>query len=310
MDFGDGSSTSASSSIDYVMSGVDASCSKGSDMTEFHQPTEQDSVDSSRVLSKLDISLYAGKPDQLKNLSDEEKYNLLTSHFKPNQNFPFHSKAFIEKGKTKVRSFQYSWLQTFPEWLVFSPSCMGVFCAKCVLFACQAAGKGSHQVQGSLVSKPYTGLKHFLSDMRAHQNSRYHLDSMISAESFVSVYEKRTRSIVSAISSAEAEIKKKNREILTPILRAVLFCRRHELPLRGHREESKLCDETNVNEGIFRGVLRLMVESGEQCLKEHFENGAKNAQYISPIIQNDLIDCAASIIVPSIVSDVNSSVAF
>ena len=84
------------------MSGVDASCSKGSDMTEFHQPTEQDSVDSSRLLSKLDIGLYAGKPDQLKNLSDEEKYNLLTSHFKPNQNFPFHLKAFIEKGKTKV----------------------------------------------------------------------------------------------------------------------------------------------------------------------------------------------------------------
>ena len=97
MDFGDGSSTSASSSIDYVMSGVDASCSKGSDMTEFHQPTEQDSVDLSRVLSKLDIGLYAGKPDQLKKLSDEEKYNLLTSHCKPNQKFLFHSKAFIKK---------------------------------------------------------------------------------------------------------------------------------------------------------------------------------------------------------------------
>ena len=71
-----------------------------------------------------DFSSYVGQ-----RLSDQERLNAITKHFKPNEGtyFPSHT----EYGKK--RSFVYSWLNSF-KWLVYSPSKDGVYCMACVLF--------------------------------------------------------------------------------------------------------------------------------------------------------------------------------
>ena len=54
--------------------------------------------------------------------------------------------------------------------------------------------------------------------------------------------------------------------------------------LRGHRE----CSDSK-NPGIFKSLLQFCVDSGDEVLQQHFQSGARNAQYTSKGIQNDLI---------------------
>lgn len=45
------------------------------------------------------------------------------------------------------------------------------------------------------------------------------------------------------------------------------------------------------NEGNFRAVLRLMVDSGDKILESHLKRASSRATYISKRTQNQLIEC-------------------
>ena len=98
-------------------------------------------------------------------------------------------------------------------------------------------------------------------------------------------------SICQHLQSQATETFQKNRLILKSILKAIIFCGRQNIALRGHRETSDLCkmNECSVNPGNFKALLQLQIESGDSILWEHFESGPQNAQYYSPTIQNELI---------------------
>ena len=59
-----------------------------------------------------------------------DNFTLLNSHFRPGDNYIFPK----TKQNNKMRSFQASWLKTYP-WLVYSKSEDGGHCKCCVLFA-------------------------------------------------------------------------------------------------------------------------------------------------------------------------------
>ena len=50
------------------------------------------------------------------------------------------------------------------------------------------------------------------------------------------------------------------------------------------------------NDGNFRALLHFRIDAGDVDLQTYLTNAAKNAQYISPYIQNELIYCAGKII--------------
>lgn len=54
---------------------------------------------------------------------------------------------------------------------------------------------------------------------------------------------------------------------LRSILSTILFCGRHDLPLRGKVDEGS----------IFADLLHFRVYSGDEILKNHLESGAKNS---------------------------------
>ena len=68
------------------------------------------------------------------------------------------------------------------------------------------------------------------------------------------------------------------------------------LALRGHRDSGELLiDESflgnlNYDQGNFRALLQLMINSGDKTLYDHLKNSAKNALHISSLTQNHLID--------------------
>ena len=79
-----------------------------------------------------------------------------------------------------------------------------------------------------------------------------------------------------------------NTEILRWVIEVTITCGKQCLPLRAHREKTP-----DTNSGNFLAILRLLGKSN-QTLKEHLDNPiARNAQYLSPQIQNEIISIKA-----------------
>ena len=68
------------------------------------------------------------------------------------------------------------------------------------------------------------------------------------------------------------------------------------LPLRGHRDAGALtvprnCEEIDAKSGNLRALLQFRAVSGDADLRNHLATCNKNATYIGPQTQNDLISC-------------------
>ena len=83
----------------------------------------------------------------------------------------------------------------------------------------------------------------------------------------------------------------KNRAILKSVLKAIIFCGKQNISLRGTSKAISPVSSSQfaINSGSFQALLQFRIESGDEVLKDHFSAGRKNAQYRSPKILNDLI---------------------
>lgn len=71
------------------------------------------------------------------------------------------------------------------------------------------------------------------------------------------------------------------------------------ISFRGHREHFDLLDEEDngTNSGNFIVFLKYMINKNpDSALRNYYLSAAKNAQYTSPEIQNELIDCCAAVV--------------
>lgn len=103
-----------------------------------------------------------------------------------------------------------------------------------------------------------------------------------------------------------------NRKRLTPIINTIIFCGRYGIPLRGHRDYGPLnvqnsFVEVTPGEGKFRGLLKFRVNSGDDVLRNHLMTCPKNASYISPTIQNEVITACNSLILRKVILNVKEA---
>ena len=71
--------------------------------------------------------------------------------------------------------------------------------------------------------------------------------------------------------------------------------------------EEAVPNAPNVTQGIYRSTLQLMIGCNDQTLKDHFAHAEKRATYISPVIQNQLIDSIRICIQENIVNDLSKT---
>jgi len=86
-------------------------------------------------------------------------------------------------------------------------------------------------------------------------------------------------------------------------VKTVIFCGREDIPLRRHSDTGTLAlpdDDPGVNDGNFHVLLRFRIDAGDVALKEHQESCMRNATYISPKIQNEIVATCGDIIVENI----------
>lgn len=95
---------------------------------------------------------------------------------------------------------------------------------------------------------------------------------------------------------------------MSAIIECVLFCGRQEIALRAHRDAGPLALETPViNDGNLRSLVRIRIESGDEALLDHILNSGANSMYLSPEIQNELINIIGQYIQQKIVAKINKS---
>ena len=160
----------------------------------------------------------------------------------------------------------------------YSPHLDAAFCVPCALFVSNRSNKQS------LVTKPFRKWTRYTSVIVEHAEKSYHRDAMIAAQTFRESIENPSTTLTCVFDKEKEKRIEENRQILKAIARAVLYCGRQCIALRGHRE--KLTQSENP--GNFLALLKVLSES-DPVLEAHLKTGGR-VTYLSPQSQNEMIE--------------------
>ena len=207
-----------------------------------------------------------------------------------------------EYPKTNGRSFRSQWFEKY-GWLEYSTDKDAVFC-----FACRHFGLG-HSSQSSDVfcSSGYRDWNKALAKHRGFDKNSMSQDHG-AAEAAYRSYMTST-SVVCQLSEEmsrkESEKRKqitKNRSTIRRLFDVVCLIGKLGMPFRGHRE-----DADSHNKGLYRELVEFVAAAGDEVLNEHLNTMSANATYLSPTIQNQMIDIIDKSIVEAVVLQVNEA---
>lgn len=108
----------------------------------------------------------------LKDFSDQRKYEVITNVWKPDGDFLFPK----SKEGSRTRRFNPVWLKSFPAWLVYSKYVDGAFCLPCALFS-QESGHNASKLD-RLVKSPLIFWTTAFQRLGSHSNGRSNTQSL------------------------------------------------------------------------------------------------------------------------------------
>lgn len=216
----------------------------------------------------------------------------MTSHFVPPANYTFPS-VYMNGCK---REFKSSWLKKY-NWLVYSPSLDGVLCLHCALFS-------DHRKQkGALVNRPFNKWTKISSELADHAKNTYHSRAMSASKLFVDTINKPELTLPDRFDTTRRQRRVENRHILKMIMKAILFCGKQCIALRGDHEEMSGMG----NPGNFLSLLSILSEHHE-LLQRHLQAPRdKSAQYMSPQIQNEILSVLSKMILNDILKEIQKA---
>ncbi|XP_065662527.1 52 kDa repressor of the inhibitor of the protein kinase-like [Hydra vulgaris] len=100
---------------------------------------------------------------------------------------------------------------------------------------------------------------------------------------------------------------KKIREILKPIVLAIIMCGKQNIPLQWDRDDSFYYENENINSGNLQSILKLISDCAENNLVNGRIATPKNAAYRSKTTQNELINICNDIIVSKLKCEVKKA---
>lgn len=253
-------------------------------------------------MNKYDIGAHILKNKH--NLNNFDLTDVLKNIWKPNSAYQFPAKHF----GNQYRKFNISWFERW-TWLEFSDIEKGAFCKYCVLFyKNECAGKGMNSRPTSLVTQPFDKWKNAVELFNKHQTNEYHKFSTLKAIEFLKVAEQNQNDVFVQLHKRNKKEIETNREILKAIIHTIELCGRQGLALRGDNDSGELELKTPINnDGNFRSLLRYRIQSGDDCFLNHIQNCGKNATYISPDIQNEVISVITTHIQNQICNKINKA---
>lgn len=180
------------------------------------------------------------------------------------------------------------------HWLIYSPTSNSMFCFPCWLFDSDRTW-----------SNPKNGCNNFakgIHKIEKHENCDRHKKA--EKELFLTKFRLfNDKTVLVGLLTAEKKEIEKNRNILKRIIDAVLFLGKQGLAFRGHREYQGL-GSPDTNEGNFLELIKLLAKN-DATLEHHLQLSDRNATYLSPDIQNDLIQSVSAQVLSHIVDEIN-----
>lgn len=149
----------------------------------------------------------------------------------------------------------------------------GIYCKYCLWFPLSTRTmKGGW---ASFIIRPFTKYKDCTIIKKTHVQSQGHQTTIESVRPFM-------EGIPVDIQFHQTSQKfiEKNITVLSSIVSCIIFSGTHDLPLRGK----------NLNEGVLIKLCNLHIKVSDFHLKDDFEHWLKNVSYLSPIIQNEIIE--------------------
>ncbi len=107
----------------------------------------------------------------VKYLSSDEKYSYLYNHVLPPSTLP----STLLHGKN--RRFNTSWIEQYP-WVLYSPKLDAIMCGPCSILLTT----DKREDKGFLVNKPFNNWEKLNSTLSNHSQLKYHLDSVLAAD--------------------------------------------------------------------------------------------------------------------------------
>lgn len=251
--------------------------------------------------SNIDIADLVGLGTKLNNFEKVEKLNFLWT---PDEDFIFPSQA----AKTFTRHFQRKWFDEF-KWLAYSKKESGLYCATCVLFLnTEEVGKGSHEKPQAFVTRSFYNVKKSVASFKNHESHTYHKNAALAQSHVKALVGKRQESVIALIDTVRKKEVQENRLRLNGIIETVKLCGMQNIPLRGRRDSGRISLSSPVeNDGNFRSLIRFRANAGDTVLKDHILHSPLNAMYVSPEIQNELIETIGSLIRKDIIKRISQS---
>lgn len=174
------------------------------------------------------------------------------------------------------------------EWLCYSAQGDYVYCQSCWLFADRSSPfYHSNWVNGV---KDWKGLT---KKINVHETSSVHVRACVTLDLW-----KRRKTIDSSLESAIRKEENKWYKILHRIVNVTLTLASCNLAFRGHREEIG-----KPNSGNFLAVVELLAKY-DHVLQDLLTNDPGNHRYLSPSIQNELIQILSEKVKSEVIKDI------
>lgn len=269
------------------------------------------SLSSVNTTHNLDIANFLKESNI--SITDHDRAVLIRTSNIPDIDFVYPFSIHSKKGKEEKRYLSKSYFEKY-KWLTYSKKMSGLFCKYCVLFS-DKGGRYKTIELSKFVSKPlqkYAKLLGKDGDLEVHSRNHYHVTCVQIADNFMITFKNPQKEVINLINTERKKQVEENRNRLKPIVESIIFLGRQNIPLRGHRDhgnffENDLEKNSIVNKGNFRELLHYRINSGDSILETHLKTTHSKATYISPVVQNELIDCCRIIITEIILKEIKES---
>ena len=154
----------------------------------------------------------------LKEFSNQRKYDVITNVWKPDGDFIFPQS---KEGRRK-RRFSPGWLKSF-SWLVYSKYLDGAFCLPCAVFA-KECGRDSNKLD-KRVKSPLSFCTTAFQRLTSHSNGKCqtHNVSVVAMNNFIRSMRQEVVPIDQQPNTLRQQQIAKNREIMSSILKTIIF---------------------------------------------------------------------------------------
>jgi hypothetical protein len=158
----------------------------------------------------------------------------------------------------------------------------------------------SNSKEKSLSAEPTNDWKNIGSVIARHlRDGSPHHGNVEASGKFISIITNKEKNICQQISKAHNEQVQINRKILGILFETIALCAKQNIPLRGHFEL----------ESNYFAILEYRSQS-DPDLAAHLASGPAKGKYLSPIIQNEMINILGDQITRSLVAQCNEAGAF